>query len=186
MPSAIQVPKRSARRSRPLTNMEKSAICRYQRRHPSASSAALVVWARDELGVTVSCRTVSQLLKKARVNGKADPLKVLYNILDDYTYGPNYHTEVKPKKIIEKKGPYIKPFTSEENNKNIDINSQTEISPGAVKKYLKGWIAYLTDSNHTEKDSLICIAEKHLQDLEKHIMNSMLQTTIHCYFKTNE
>ena len=101
MPSATRIQPVSRRRYRTITDIERAAICRYRRRHPSVSSAAVVVWAQDELGITVSHRTVNRLMKKDRELCTKNPLKILYNMLDDYTYGPTYHKDKHGKGDIE-------------------------------------------------------------------------------------
>ena len=139
------------------------------RKCPSVSSAAVVVWARDELGIIVSHRTVSHLMKKDREVCTMNPLKILYNMLDEYTYGPTCHKDFKSNSTF-------KGSSSTENNGKInDFNCRGEISLSAVKKYLQAWITYLQETNHTEKDHLVCIAEKHLQELEKESINTKLQ-----------
>ena len=177
MPSVTRVNPVSRRRSRTITDIERAAICRYRRRHPSVGSAAVVVWARDELGITVSRRTVCRLMKKDREVCSRNPLKILYNMLDEYTHGPTYK-DMHVERHIENNSTFRSPSSRETNGKINDINSEGEISLGAVKKYLQAWVTYLQDTNHPEKDLLVSIAEKHLQELEIESINNKLQTTI--------
>ena len=88
MPSVTRIQPVSRRRSRTITDPERAAICRYRRRHPSVTTTAVVVWAQDELGITVSHRTISRLIKRDREVCTMNPLKILYKMLDEYTYGP--------------------------------------------------------------------------------------------------
>ena len=67
-----------------------------------------------------------------------NPLKVLYNILDEYTYGPICHKDVHAKTQMEKETTITSP-----NGECNNINSNGEISLVAVKKYLKAWVTYL-------------------------------------------
>ena len=181
MPSVSRIHPVSRRRSRTITDIERAAICRYRRRHPSVGSAAVVVWVRDEFGITVSHRTVSRLMKKDREVRSRNPLKILYNMLDEYTHGPTYK-DMNAKIHIENSSTFMSPSSRETNVKINDVNSEGEISLGAVKKYLQAWVTYLQDTNHHEKDLLVSIAEKHLQELEKESINNKLQTTIQSYF----
>ena len=143
MPSASRIQPVSRRRSKTITDIERAAICRYRRRHPSVTSAAVVVWARDELGITVSHRTVSHLMKKDRKVCTMNPLKILYNMLDEYTYGPTYHKDIHAKEDFENNSSFISPSSSEDNGKINDFNCQGEISFATVKKYLQAWVTYL-------------------------------------------
>ena len=181
MPSASRTQPVSRRRSKTITDIERAAICRYRRRHPSVSSAAVVVWARDELGITVSHRTVSHLMKKDREVCTMNPLKILYNMLDEYTHGPTYHKGIHAKGDFDYNTTFISPTSTENNDKINDFNSEGEISLATVKKYLQAWVTYLQETNHTEKDHLVCIAEKHLQELEKESINTKLQSKIQRY-----
>ena len=85
MPSSTQVQPVSKRRSRSISDIERAAICRYRRRHPSVKTSAVVAWAKEELGITVSQKTVSRLKKEGRKSGNLNALTVLYDILDEYT-----------------------------------------------------------------------------------------------------
>ena len=102
-------------------------------------------------------------------------------MLDEYTHGPTY-SNMHAKRHIENNSTFLSPSSRETNGKINDINSEGEISLGAVKKYLQAWVTYLQDTNHPEKDLLVSIAEKHLQELEKESINNKLQTTIQSYF----
>ena len=186
MPSTSRIQPVSRRRSKTISDIERAAICRYRRRHPSVSSAAVVVWARDELGITVSHRTVSHLMKKDREVCTMNPLRILYNMLDEYTYGPTYHKDIHAKGDFENNSTFISHSSTENNGKINDFNSQGEISIAAVKKYLQAWVTYLQETNHTEKDHLVSIAEKHLQELEKESINTKLQTKIESYLIHNK
>ena len=69
------------------------------------------------------------------------------------------------------------------NGANDNMGTLKEVSPGDVHKYLQAWIDHLRTTDHRDKDHLLRIAEKHLQSLEKSLVNSKLQTTIQHYFK---
>ena len=183
MPSSTQPQPLSRRRSKSISDIERAAICRYRRRHPSVSSAAVTAWAREELGITASHQTVSRLMKKAKETWFANPLKVLHNILDEYTDKVKGINDVQANKH-NRNGNTNQSFMYSQTDVGTDnADSQTEISPAAVKKYLQAWISHLQDTNLPEKDLLVCIAMKHLQLLEKDIINSKRQTTIQGYFR---
>ena len=183
MPSATQLQPLSRRRSRSISDIERAAICRYRRHYPSVSSAAVTAWAREELGITASHQTVSRLIKKAKEASSVNPLMILHNILDEYTHGLIGHNEVQANTHTEKETVFQSPASTKTNGKIDTMDSQTCVSLVAVKKYLQAWISHLQDTNDPEKELLVNIAEKHLQVLEKNILNTKIQTTIHCYFK---
>ena len=58
------------------------------------------------------------------------------------------------KRHIGNNSTFMSPSSRETNGKINDINSEGEISLGAVKKYLQAWVTYLQDTNHPEKDLL--------------------------------
>ena len=64
-----------------------------------------------------------------------------------------------------------------------NIDTLKEVSPGDVQKYLQAWIDHLRTTDHTDKDNLLRIAEKHLHSLETSLLNSKMQTSIQHYFK---
>ena len=173
--SASQSTPVSRRRSRSISDVERAAICRYQRRHPTVTKVSVVAWAQEELGVTVNRNTVSRVLKKAAY-GRAMPTQILNNILDEYSNTIVSHNSVQ---------------AGQQNAQDIDTstevhvatNGMNEVSPGNVQKYLQAWISHLHSIDDPERDHLLQIAEKHLQILETSILNTKIQTTIHSYFK---
>ena len=178
MSPATQVHPVSKRRSRSISDIERAAICRYQRRHPSIKTTAVVLWAKEELGITVSQRTVSRLKKNSTKADTLNSLKILHDLLDEYTNKSICPKEVEVKTCIENKTEFEAPF-----NRDTTYKNQMDISSSAVKKYLQAWITHLQDTNHPEKEIFACIAEKHLQILEMSLINNKIQTTIQCYFK---
>ena len=102
-------------------------------------------------------------------------------MLDEYTYGPTYHKDIHAKGDFENNSTFTSLSSTENNGKINDFNHQEEISFAAVKKYVQAWITYLQETDHTEKDHLVCIAEKHLHELEKESINTKLQTKIQSY-----
>ena len=179
MPS-ITKPQSMRRRSKSISDIQRSAICRYQRRHPTVSSAAVAVWAEEELGITVSKQAVSRLVKKCSNSRSVNPLNILHNILDEYT-GELTHSY---KDTTWQHNEHEKELKSFNNNKTDDnIDNHVEVSQVAVKRYIQAWISHLHDTDHPGTDPLVRIAEKHLQVLENTILNNKIQTTIKCYFK---
>ena len=85
MSPATQVHPVSKRRSRSISDIDRAAICRYQRRHPSIKTNAVVLWAKEELGITVSQRTVSRVKKNSTKADTLNSLKILHDLLDEYT-----------------------------------------------------------------------------------------------------
>ena len=54
-----------------------------------------------------------------------------------------------------------------------------EVSYRDVQKYLEAWISYLQSTNDSDSDQLVSIAEKHLQNLQKSLLNSKIHTPKH-------
>ncbi|CAL4204701.1 unnamed protein product, partial [Meganyctiphanes norvegica] len=179
MPSSISQAQPVSRRSpRSISNVERAAICRYQQRHPSVSSASVVAWAQDELGVNVSRNTVSRVLKKA-AHDRMLSTQILNNILDDYTKTVVGHTAARQQNIQD-----MDKSTDVATDAMVGhVHTVNEVSPGDVQKYLQAWISHLRATGHAEEDHLVRIAEKHLQILETSILNSKIQTTINKYFR---
>ena len=179
MPSSVsQALQVSRRRSRSISDFERVAICRYQRRHPTVNSSSVVAWAQEELGVTVSRNIVCRVLKKA-AHGRSMPTQILNNILDDYTKTVVGHNSARQQ-------------NAQDMDKSTDVatdgmvnhvDAVNEVSPADVQKYLQAWISHLHSIDDPERDHLLQIAEKHLQILETSILNTKIQTTIHSYFK---
>ena len=186
MPSSTQLQPVSRRRSRSISDIERSAICRYGRRHPSLSSSAVRLWAQEELGVGISQNTVSRLMKKAREIGSINPSNVLHNILDEYTKELIIPSEVQTKQYNDRDPTSKSPDSPLTNGQMDDSDRLPYISPVDVKKYLQAWIIHLQNTNHPDKDRLVYIAGKHLQILERNILNTKIQTTINCYFKCKD
>ena len=152
MPSVAQVQQVARRRSRSISDIQRAAICRYQRRNPSASPAAVVLWAEEQLGVTMSIRAVSHLKKRTRVYGKVNPLKVLFNILEEYTHEPILHMNIQPMQV-EKTILFTDPVNENIIDNSNYMDNQKDISPGAVKNiYMDGSLIYKNLITQTKRD----------------------------------
>ena len=166
-------------RRKSLSDLDRAAICRHRRRHPNMSIATVMAWAQDELDVTVSRSTVTRVLKKEL--SRITPMQILINILDEYTQ-VIVDTQGTQAALHNDKDENVE-LMLQANGVNDNMGTLKEVSPGDVQKYLQAWIDHLRTTDHTDKDHLLRIAEKHLQSLEKSLLNSKMQTTIQHYFK---
>ena len=167
-------------RRKSLSDLDRAAICRQRRRHPNMSVATVMAWAQDELDVTVSRATVTRVLKKEL--SRITPMQILINVLDEYTQVMLDTQGHAQPALHNNKEKHLEPML-QANGANGNVGTLKEVSPGHVQKYLQAWIHHLRTTDHTDKEHLIRIAEKHLHSLEKSLLNSKMQTTIQHYFK---